>query len=248
MKDTWIDHQNNLQHRGFSVVNNIFSEDELKGMLTLLADLIATDNPLFRRTADLFAIRQFLKVQPQMKRLVFNSKIANLISSLFGDEYFIVKSIYFDKPPQSNWFVACHQDLTISVKEKIEMQGFGPWTVKQGQFAVQPPLSILEDNFTLRIHLDDTTAENGALKVIPGSHLKGIFRPETVDRQNEREEFCEVEKGGVMLMKPLLLHASNRSINKERRRVIHIEFSRKELPGNMTWAERDEYTFPVVNN
>ena len=90
-----------------------------------------------------------------------------------------MKSIYFDKPAGSNWFVSYHQDLTISVNAKIDLGGFGPWTVKQDQYAVQPPLQILENNFTIRIHLDDTDENNGALKVIPGSHLKGVCRQNT---------------------------------------------------------------------
>jgi ectoine hydroxylase-related dioxygenase (phytanoyl-CoA dioxygenase family) len=187
----------------------------------------------------LFAIRQFLKEVPAVKKLVFNERLKDVTTQLFGDAYFVVKCIYFDKPPQSNWFVACHQDLTISVKERTDTPGFGPWTVKQGQFAVQPPLDILEDNFTIRVHLDDTNEYNGALKIIPGSHLKGLYRPETVDRSVEQEVSCSVKKGGIMIMRPLLLHASSRTKNEERRRVIHIEFSRKELPEGMEWAERE---------
>jgi ectoine hydroxylase-related dioxygenase (phytanoyl-CoA dioxygenase family) len=34
---------------------------------------------------------------------------------------------------------------------------------------------------TVRIHLDDTDENNGALRVVPKSHLKGIYRPETID-------------------------------------------------------------------
>lgn len=61
--------------------------------------------------------------------------------------------------------MAYHQDLTISVDTKIEVENFENWTIKQNQFAVQPPKEILEDNFTVRIHIDTTTKENGALKV-----------------------------------------------------------------------------------
>lgn len=223
---------------GFTVINDVFTPFEVESIIRHLNNL-DTSNPLFRKTKDLFAIRQFLKAVPAIKELIFTDKLKRVIRELFGNEYFIVKSIYFDKPPQSNWFVACHQDLTISVKEKIDTPGFGPWTVKQNQFAVQPPLNILEDNFTIRIHLDDTDEDNGALKVMTGSHLKGTYRPEAVDRTVEQEVSCAVTKGGIMIMRPLLLHASNRTKNQERRRVIHIEFSRMELPEGMEWAEKE---------
>lgn len=197
-----------------------------------------SDKVTFRKSEDLFAIRQFLKEVPEIESLVFNDKLKELLAEVFNKDVFVVKSIYFDKPEKSNWYVAYHQDLTISVDKKIELAGFGPWTVKQEQFAVQPPLSILKRNFTIRIHLDDTNNENGALKVIPKSHLKGIYRPETIDWNVEEEAICEVKGGGVMLMKPLILHSSSRTTNGQKRRVIHIEFSDVELPTALQWSER----------
>ncbi|HTF80204.1 MAG TPA: phytanoyl-CoA dioxygenase family protein, partial [Cytophagales bacterium] len=136
--------------------------------------------------------------------------------------------------------VSYHQDLTISVLEKRDVAGFGPWTVKQQHYAVQPPLSLLQDNFTIRIHLDDTEKFNGALKVVAGSHKKGVYRPETIDWNIEKEHVCNVAAGGIMLMSPLLLHASDKSIVNKRRRVIHIELSRTELPLPLQWSERVE--------
>jgi len=232
-------YSNQIKEHGFTSIPNVFTKQEINNILTELSR-VNTESPVFRKTDDLFAIRQFLKYLPNVKALVFNDRLKQIINDLFGLGYFVVKSIYFDKPPLSNWFVSCHQDLTISVKERADVPGFGSWTVKQGQFAVQPPLKILEDNFTIRIHLDDTKKDNGALKVIAGSHLKGIYRPETVDRNLEDEVFCEVPKGGIMIMKPLLLHASDRTKNQERRRIIHIEFSRTKLPHPLEWAEKEE--------
>lgn len=100
-----------------------------------------------------------------------------------------------------------HQDLTISVDKKADIANYGPWIVKQNQFAVQPPLDILKSTFTIRIHLDNTDENNGALKVVPKSHLKGIYRAETIDWTKESEVICSVPKGGIMLMRPLLLHS-----------------------------------------
>lgn len=182
-----------------------------------------------------------MKEVPALATLLFTKKFESLLSGLFGEGYAVVKSIYFDKPGHSNWFVSCHQDLTISVDKKMPAHGFENWTVKQDGFAVQPPVRLLEDNFTVRIHLDDTNESNGALRVIPQTHQKGICRPETIDRKTE--VVCNVPKGGVMVMKPLLLHASSRTTDNKPRRVIHLEFSRQALPEGLNWAEQVELNF-----
>lgn len=226
-----------LLKQGFTILENIYSDKEVSLLLNVI-DGVDSSKETFRKSADLFAIRQFLKEIPQAQEIIFNKKLQTIIQEFFGQHYFVVKSIYFDKPENSNWFVAYHQDLTISVDKKVKLDDFGPWTIKQNQFAVQPPLAILENIFTVRIHLDDTDEQNGALKVVAGSHGKNIYRPETIDWQIETETICPVKKGGLMIMKPLLLHGSNRTTNNKKRRVVHIEFSNQELPTEIQWAER----------
>ncbi|KRD08166.1 phytanoyl-CoA dioxygenase [Flavobacterium sp. Root901] len=225
---------------GFSIINDVFTKNEIEKIISLIDEKTKNNlnNNTFRQSQDLFAIRQFHKEVPETLNIIFNQNLKKIIESNFGKGYFITKSIYFDKPEKSNWFVAYHQDLTISVNKKIEAENFENWTVKQNQFAVQPPKEILEDNFTIRIHIDKTTKENGALKVINNSHSRGILRIENLDFENEKETVCEVDKGGIMIMKPLLFHASNKTINNERRRVIHIEFSRQGLPPGLEWSEK----------
>jgi ectoine hydroxylase-related dioxygenase (phytanoyl-CoA dioxygenase family) len=232
-------HQNhqNILEEGFTILDRIYSQEEVEQILETIS-LADSDKETFRKSEGVFAIRQFLKEIPESTSLIFNAKLREVIRELFGTDYFVVKSIYFDKPAGSNWYVSYHQDLTISVDQKTELAGFGPWTTKQNQFAVQPPLAVLENIFTIRIHLDDTGEHNGALKVVPGSHRKQIYRPETIDWNTEKEVICSVPKGGIMLMKPLLLHSSSRTTNNQKRRVIHIEFSSQELPAAIQWAER----------
>jgi ectoine hydroxylase-related dioxygenase (phytanoyl-CoA dioxygenase family) len=230
-------HRVELAENGFTTVENIYSEQEVQQILTAI-DRTDQSKETYRKSDDLFAIRQFLKEIPESVELIFNDNLRDLIDKLFGENFFVVKSIYFDKPETSNWFVAYHQDLTISVDRKTELEGYGPWTTKQNQFAVQPPIEILENISTIRIHLDDTDENNGALRVIPKSHLKSIYRPETIDWSVETEISCVVQRGGAMIMKPLILHSSSRTTNNKRRRVIHIEFSNKELPSELKWSER----------
>ncbi|MDQ8011563.1 MAG: phytanoyl-CoA dioxygenase family protein [Flavobacterium nitrogenifigens] len=235
-----MNYNTEISSEGFSIINNVFTENEIENLILLIENKTANnqENDTFRKSQDLFAIRQFHKEMPETLDFIFNENLKEIIESNFGNGYFITKSIYFDKPEKSNWFVAYHQDLTISVNQKIETENFENWTIKQNQFAVQPPAEILENNFTIRIHIDKTTKENGALKVINNSHSKGILRIENLDFEAEEETICEVEKGGIMIMKPLLFHASNKTTNNERRRVIHIEFSKQQLPNGLEWSEK----------
>jgi ectoine hydroxylase-related dioxygenase (phytanoyl-CoA dioxygenase family) len=237
-----ISHHKNILDDGFTIINSVYNDAEVKGIFDVIASADQS-NPAFRKTEDLFAIRQFLKELPQVVPLIFNSNLKTLIHALFDSNYFVVKSIYFDKPELSNWFVSWHQDLTIGVDKKADIPGYGPWTVKQNQFGVQPPLDILQNNFTIRIHLDDTDQDNGALKVIPGSHKKYIYRPETINWATETETTCNVKAGGIMVMRPLLLHASNRTTNNKKRRVVHIELSKADLAEGLDWGEKMDFDF-----
>jgi len=220
--------------KGYAIVEDIYTPGEI-GLIIEKISAADASGSSFRKTNDLFAIRRFLNEVPEVQPYIFNTKLKRLISENFGSGYVPVKSVYFDKPNDSNWFVAWHQDLMISVDRKLDLPGFGPWTQKEGQYAVQPPVCYLENIFTIRIHLDDTDEDNGALRVIPGSHTKGVHRnsPEGLDDQVT----CKVPSGGVMIMRPLLQHASRRTVNGKRRRVIHIEFSNDTLPGGLNWRD-----------
>lgn len=241
MKD-FIKYKQEISREGFTVIENVFTNSAVESIIeTINHENISRQTS--RKTNDLFAIRQFLKEVPETMSLIFTDKLNNIIKELFGEKYLVVKSIYFDKPARSNWFVAYHQDLTISVDKKIKIEGFDHWSEKQNQFAVQPPLHFLEQGFTIRIHLDNTDEHNGALRVIPGSHLKGIYRSETIDWNIEKEVICNVPVGGIMIMRPLILHASSRTTNDQKRRVIHIEFNNQLLPEPLQWSEL--FAFPM---
>lgn len=230
------EHKIALEENGFSVMSRLYSDPEINEILSCIENA-EQDESSFMRTKNLFAIRQLMKHVPALSSLLFNEKLVALLKTLSSSELFLTKAIYFDKPITSNWFVAYHQDLSISVNQKAEVDGYTNWTFKKGQHGVQPPLEILEDTITIRIHLDKTDAKNGALKVISQSHKKGIIRVDGKEWDLKNEHVCEVEKGGVMLMKPLTLHASNRTTNGKQRRVIHLEFNKHQLAQPLEWLE-----------
>lgn len=229
-------HKIELDQKGFSIIPSIYSLQERNAILQAIEEGNIGQDALLK-TRDLFAIRQLLNHIPNLKHLLFTTRMKQLLNNLGAEDYFLTKAIYFNKPAASNWFVAYHQDLSVSVNEKADLPGYNNWTFKKGQYGVQPPINILENIITLRIHLDDTTHENGALRVIPASHKRGIIRINEKDWDTNQEETCKVSMGGVMLMKPLTLHASSKSTNNNKRRVIHLELSNKRLQDPLEWLE-----------
>ncbi|RYE90609.1 MAG: phytanoyl-CoA dioxygenase [Cytophagaceae bacterium] len=228
-----------LQAAGFAVLPQLYTPPEVAALLGCLESAPAA-GPNFRRSQDVFAIRNLLGEIPALWPLLDTPALRELLSQLFPASCHLTKAIYFDKPAGSNWLVAWHQDLMINVEQRADLPGFGPWTAKAGWVAVQPPPEVLENTVTLRLHLDDCDATNGALKVVPGSHQHGVVPAETIAGQTAMAAVCAVPAGGAMLMKPLLLHASNRSTSDRPRRVIHLEFSAAELPEGLAWRERRE--------
>ena len=226
-----------LQTAGFAVVPGLYAPAEVAALLRCLAEAPAA-GPNFRRSQDVFAIRNLVGEIPVLWPLLHTPALRELLRQLFPAGCHLTKAIYFDKPAQSNWLVPWHQDLMVNVDRRRDLSGFGPWTSKAGWVAVQPPVAVLENTVTVRLHLDDCDATNGALKVVLGSHRQGVLPAETIAAQTDMATVCAVPAGGALLLKPLLLHASGRSSSARPRRVIHLEFSAEELPAGLAWRER----------
>jgi hypothetical protein len=148
-----------------------------------------------------------------------------------------VQCTLFVKSIASNWLVSLHQDLSIPVAERVENPEYHGWSEKEGELFVQPPVSILNDMVAVRLHLDDCDERNGALRVVPGSHRLGrLTTAEATGVRNAQGQVCvQVPRGGAMVMKPLLLHASSKALIYNRRRVLHFVFGPAKLPGRLRW-------------
>ncbi|BAO77150.1 phytanoyl-CoA dioxygenase family protein [Winogradskyella sp. PG-2] len=168
-------HTIELYDYGYSIIDTFYSNEEIKGIISCL-ESNKLETKSLSKSKKIYAIRQLFKAVPDLKNLVFNQKLINLITSLSETNPFLIKAIFFDKPPESNWFVPYHQDISISVNKKVELNSYKNWTIKKGLYCVQPPHKILEKTITIRIHLDDTNKDNGALKIIPKSHQKKNYK------------------------------------------------------------------------
>ena len=182
-------------------------------------------------------MRNLLNVAPVVREFADSDVVRRLVEPVAGKNVQVVRAIFFDKTPEANWKVPFHQDLTITVREQKEVDGFTAWTRKADIFHVQPSVSVLENIVSLRVHLDDTDESNDALRVVVGSHRFGRLSAAEIQQMKIKGEIvtCRVEKGGAMLMRPLLLHASSAATNALHRRVLHFEFSSAELPESLEW-------------
>jgi ectoine hydroxylase-related dioxygenase (phytanoyl-CoA dioxygenase family) len=214
---------------GFAIVRGVADAD-------ICAQLVAAIGPIegagLRGLLSLAAVRQFAS----------SVGLIDLLRPFFDGEPFPVRGLYFNKSSGANWSVAWHQDLSIAVRERREVPGFGPWSVKDGIPHVQPPIEVLERMVTVRLHLDDADEANGALKVFPGSHRCGRLAHEQIEqvRLERREVVCVAPAGSVMFMRPLLLHASGRVTSDRPRRVLHLEYAAAQLPGGLEWHAQNQ--------
>ncbi len=180
-------------------------------------------------------VRHLRKRSAFFDALAFSDSLRNFLPDAFQP----VRSILFDKTKRQNWPVAWHQDLAVAIAAKQEVSGYGLWSEKEGFPHVQPPRKLLENMVTIRLHLDDTPSTNGALRVIPDSHLSGkIPSAEISELAKSAEVVCECRAGDILLMEPLLLHASSRAEFPKRRRVVHFEYACDgDLHPDLRWAE-----------
>lgn len=224
--------------KGFAIRENILPPSEVTQLLAAIAQIDEPD--ILQRRNSVYAVRNLLDASPAIRELPNSIAIRALTEPILGTEAFPVRGILFDKIADANWKVPWHQDVTIAVQRRVETEGFGPWSTKADVLHVQPPARILENMLSVRLHLDVCHVENGALRVIPGSHRQGRIPEDQIQtiREQSPEFVCESGVGGALLMRPLLLHASSPSQLPNHRRVIHIDFAAVTLPNGLRWLSQ----------
>ncbi len=149
-----------------------------------------------------------------------------------------VQCTSFEKSVERNWLVAVHQDLAIPVAVRVEHPALTGWSNKAGTWFVQPPAELLAQLVAVRLHIDDCGVDDGPLNVVAGSHRHGRFDDARAIALRDAcgTVACPVPRGGAMLMRPLLLHASSKAMGASRRRVLHFLFGPRQLPLGLAWA------------
>jgi len=232
------EHVSQLNENGYAIVPNVAPAGTVAELIAALEQTPEDDGA--RQRGRVPGVRNLLALIPAVRVLAQSHAIRALVAPILGPPAFAVRGILFDKTPGANWNVVWHQDLSIAVRERRDVPGFGPWSEKAGVTHVQPPVGILERMLAVRLHLDDCDARNGPLRVLPGSHTVGRLNAGDIARRREQtpEAVCPVPAGGALLMRPLLLHASSDAQDPRHRRVIHLEYAPEDLPDGLEWHDR----------
>ncbi|MBB4154013.1 hypothetical protein GGQ80_001923 [Sphingomonas jinjuensis] len=188
---------------------------------------------------DLRADRPGSRIDPVMEeRTQAIAMATRYASALLGDGARPVRALLLDKSVGANWSLGWHQDRVIEVAAKVDVPGFGPYTVKQGRLHVAPPIEWVERLLTVRIHLDPVDSDNGPLVVAPGSHRLGFVAEREIDAVVTRcgEAICLADAGTMWFYATPILHCSARSTGDRHRRVLQLDFAVGDLPGGLVWA------------
>ena len=214
--------RNDIERTGYAVVPGIFTKE-------FLDDLLQRINKLAPRRSRA-GLRHAMSLPP-VGDLARHPQMIDLAREVLGARTFPFRATLFDKSPAANWLVVWHQDTALPLRARSEAAGWGPWSVKEGIAYAHAPAAALSQVLALRVSLDDSLSENGPLRVLPETHTLGVLSDDSIHDLATRivPVDCVVPKGGIVAMRPLVVHASSKSQTEEPRRVLHIEYAASDV-------------------
>lgn len=176
-----------VEHQGYSVLESVVDVEQVHGVLSAKE---AASIPRNRA-----GIRHMMR-DPAVSRIANQQKMLEIARKVLGPGAVPFRATIFDKSPTSNWLVAWHQDTALPLQQRREAEGWGPWSVKEGVNYAHAPARALEKVIALRLHLDDSGADNGPLRVLPGTHRQGVSsRTKKYTRYREKSRPLNAAQG-----------------------------------------------------
>jgi ectoine hydroxylase-related dioxygenase (phytanoyl-CoA dioxygenase family) len=207
-----------IDQNGFAILPESFAASQLDELLTDI------DREAPRRSRA--GIRHALALD-SVASFARQRILSEIARELLGPDAFPFRATLFDKSPTSNWLVVWHQDTALPFHERIDLPGWGPWSVKDGIPYAHAPAAALRQVVALRVHLDESNLANGPLRVLPETHRQSVLSDDEIADLSKRitPVDCIVRRGGILAMRPLIVHASSKSHSDMPRRVLHIEYA-----------------------
>ncbi len=218
-----------VEIHGFATVPDVLSSFEIYRLASELDQASVT-----RSRA---GIRHAMKC-PAVAAIARDPRLYDLARAVLGRKAFPYRATLFDKSPDINWLVVWHQDTAIPLRARHERADWGPCSVKEGVLYAHAPAHALSQVLALRLHLDDSNFANGPLRVLPETHVKGVLSADSIQdlAKSHAAVECIVPQGGILAMRPLLVHASSKSRAQQPRRVLHIEYATAPMLDGLSLA------------
>ena len=237
---TQADQSRCLEENGFVILRNVLSQDEVTELLAELDRLVRDHKklPSIREGFDLEPIQDPTKDIPTFRkiggitdmsdafgRLRNHPQICQLLHAYLGDTVRLWRDVCMMKPARIGREKPWHQDSVY-------------WPVE--------PRNLV----SAMTALDDTTPENGALQVVPGSHRQmhqhvgEELMIQLSDAQWKETRYVSLQAGDTLLFHSMLLHASEPNLSELDRRVCIVSY----LPGDAQYVgQGDQPDCPVVS-
>jgi ectoine hydroxylase-related dioxygenase (phytanoyl-CoA dioxygenase family) len=203
---------------GYRILDGVFGTQETVDLLRWLEH-----SSLARSRAG----ARHLMQHAELRHVAEDPRLLAIAADFVGESPCPYRATLFDKSPDRNWLVTWHQDTALPLEERREAPDWGPWSVKSGITYAHAPARALSRVVALRLHFDDSEVDNGPLRLIPGTHSRGVLSDAAIDEIVARTSpvDCLVAIGGIVAMRPLILHASSKAERPRPRRVLHIEYA-----------------------
>jgi ectoine hydroxylase-related dioxygenase (phytanoyl-CoA dioxygenase family) len=211
----WIEH---LDRQGFAILPVLFGNEEISAVIEGL------HRAQFGRSKA--GVRHCLGTHA-VRRIAEDFRLQKIVRQVLGPDALPFRATLFDKSPSANWLVVWHQDTALPLRQRCDNPGWGPWSVKEGVIYAHAPETALLRVVALRIHLDYSSAENGPLRVLPGTHSLGVLSDDAIESVTHKiaPTECIASRGAILAMRPLLVHSSSKAQREAPRRVLHIEYA-----------------------
>jgi ectoine hydroxylase-related dioxygenase (phytanoyl-CoA dioxygenase family) len=204
---------------GYRIISDVLDTVETAALLSAIAALDLT-----RGRAGARHLMQHAAVHD----VAHDPRLIAIARDYLGPSAMPYRATLFDKSSARNWLIPWHQDTALPLSgRRDDVAGWGPWSVKSGIVYAHAPARALERVIALRLHFDDSSHDNGPLRVLPSTHAHGVLTESAIDRfvREIAPVDCLVPRGGIIAMRPLLLHASSKAVTDRPRRVLHVEYA-----------------------
>jgi phytanoyl-CoA dioxygenase PhyH len=178
------------------------------------------------RSRSAYGARGLLVARPQLLGLFAQLGLDRMAGEALGGAAFAIDAVFFDKRSDANWAVPAHQDVVVPVPACASDAVVRNLRHRHGVTYGEPADRVLQELVALRVHFDDARADTGGLSIVQGSHSLGRLSGAAIlEIRPESYTPYDCHAGDVLLMKPLAVHRSARSLLPRHRRVLHVLYA-----------------------